>query len=367
MTQTEAPWDKKGVVLNPLSLVHYMDHLAVVAILMNIPYLFIDEETYLMAKRYYPNLDACLSEYQDFSPEYLVENYDVSFMSDLWDRNIMHLKLSPLEIRFEKVWRNVHCPHGFSDKGFYLSKSAMEDIVLLYGNNMIDQLHEHGRWEDINQYVICGNYRYTYYLEHAEFYDAIFEEEIQSNFEKKQPLILYAPTWVDLEKSSSFFEACSEILDALPPEYNIIVKLHPRLELDDVVNYHRIIGSYEDKKNVFFLTNYPLIFPILARTDIYIGDMSSIGYDFLIFDKPLFLLNNQNRDPKSDRGLHLFNCGTEIKSHQYSEIFSIIEKNLPDDAEKFSRLRKEMWNYTFGSQRPFSDIRAEIIQACGSA
>lgn len=367
MSDQDLTWDKKGVALNPLSLVHYMDHLAVVAIMMDIPYLFIDEETYLMAKRYYPNLNACLREYQEFSPEYLIENYDVSFMSDLWDRNTMRQKFQLLEKQYQKSWRNVHCPHGFSDKGFYLAKAAMEDIVLLYGKNMIDQLHTYGCWENVHQYIICGNYRYTYYLQNAEFYNSIFEEEIQSHFEKKQPLILYAPTWVDSEQSSSFFEACSQILDALPSEYNIIIKLHPRLELDDVVNYHRIIGEYENKTNVFFLTNYPLIFPILARTDIYIGDMSSIGYDFLIFDKPLFLLNKQNRDPETDRGLLLFKCGTEIKPHQYSDLFNIIEKSLPDDAKNFSYLRKKMWDYTFGKQRPFSDIRADVIRACESS
>lgn len=364
MHTQEITWDKKGVALNPLSLVHYMDHLAIVAILMDIPYLFIDEETYLMAKRYYPDLKAILSEYQEFSPEYLIENYDVSFMSDLWNRTTMRQKFERLEKHYKKSWRNVHCPHGFSDKGFYLSKSSMEDIVLLYGNNMIDQLRAHGCWENIHQYVICGNYRYTYYLAHAEFYNSIFEEEIQSHFEKKQPLILYAPTWVDFEQSSSFFEACCQILDALPSTYNIVVKLHPRLELDDVVNYYRIMGSYENRKNILFLSNYPLVFPILAHTDIYIGDMSSIGYDFLIFDKPLFLLNTQNRDTKTDRGLYLFQCGTEIKPHQYSDIFTIIEKSLPDDMAKFSTLRNEMWKYTFGEQRAFKEIKADIIRAC---
>lgn len=364
MVSQDTQWNKRGIALNPLSLIHYMDHLAVVAILMDIPYLFIDEETYLLAKRYYPNLNACLNDFREFSPEFLYENYDVSFMSDLWNRNTMRQKFELLEHKYHKVWRNVHCPHGFSDKGFYLSKSAMEDIVLVYGNNMIDQLKAYGYWDQIHQYVICGNYRYTYYLQHKDFYQTIFEKEIQSHFEKKQPTILYAPTWVDSEQSSSFFEACTQLLDNLPSSYNMIVKLHPRLELDDVVNYHVIIGRYEDKKNILFLTNFSLIFPILANTDIYIGDMSSIGYDFLIFDKPLFLLNKQNRDPKTDRGLLLFSCGVEIKQNQYSQIYDIIEKSLPLDSEKFSNPRKTMWNYTFGEQRPFCEIKADVVKAC---
>lgn len=366
MNNPTVEWTKKGIVVNPFSLVHYMDHLAVIAILMDIPYLFIDEETYALAKTYYPKLNALLSEFQDFSAASMVEDYDVSFMSDLWDRNVMREKLKLLESRFQKRWRNVHCPHGFSDKGFYLAKSAMEDILLVYGKNMIDQLHAHDVWGNVRRYVICGNYRYSYYLQNEEFYSSLFQKEILSRFEKRQPLILYAPTWMDMEQSSSFFDVCTRILDALPSDYNMIVKLHPRLELDDVANYYRIIGNYEDRKNIIFLTNYPLIFPILAHTDIYIGDMSSIGYDYLIFDKPLFLLNKQNRDPESDRGLLLFRCGTEIKSDNYDNIFTIIENSLPTDAEKFSQKRKEMWEYTFGEQKAFSKIKAEIIQACES-
>lgn len=358
-------WHQKGVALNPLGQIHYIDHLAVAAIIMDIPYLFLDEECYNLAKRFYPGLNAYLEDNHLFSKELLVQQYDVSFMSDLYDRRIMKEQFGPFEHKYNKLWRNVHVPHGFSDKGFYLGKSAMEDILLLYGQNMIDLLKAFGKWENINRYVISGNYRYTYYLQHAQFYQDIFEKEIQSRFDKKRPLILYAPTWMDFEQSGSFFEAYSYLLDHLPSDFNMVVKLHPRLELDDIVSYHRIIGEYEERHNIAFLTEFPLVFPILANTDIYIGDMSSIGYDFLAFDKPLFLLNRQNRDLETDRRLFLFRCATEIKPDQYRNLYHIIDKSLDQDQAKFSLLRKQMWAYTFGeNQRSFDQIRADIIQAC---
>lgn len=357
-------WDKKGIALNPASQVHYIDHLAVIAIIMEIPLLFLEASDLAIGLRYYPGLHAFKHNYEGFSPEFLIANYDVSFMTDLWDRRTMREKFAPLENKYGKVWRNVHCPHGFSDKGFYLEKSAMEDIVLLYGNNMIHQLQERGVWDRVNKFVISGNYRYTYYKRNAKFYDDIMETEILSQFDKKRPIILYAPTWLDLEESTTFFDAYSFILDDLPPDFNIIVKLHPRLELDDTANYYRIIGRYEGRKNIVFLKDFPLIFPLLAYTDIYIGDMSSIGYDFLIFDKPLFLLNKQNRNAQTDRGLYLFRCGTEIRPKQYPDLYGIIEKNWPLDHERFSAIRREVWDYTFGAERPFEDIRSDIIHAC---
>lgn len=366
MPSNELTWDKKGVALNPQSQIHYMDHLAVISILMDIPLLLVDEECDLLARRYYPGLKTLFKEYGEFNPDYLMQNYDVSFMSDLWDRRTMKSKFAPLEERYKKTWRNVHCPHGFSDKGYYLCKAAMEDIVLLYGNNMIDQMKYYGVWENFHRYVICGNYRHSFYKQHKSFYDTIFKQEIQSRFDKERPLVLYAPTWVDSEQSSSFFEAGSAILDALPGDYNIIVKLHERLELDDVVNYHKILGKHESKSNVLFLSHFPLVFPLLAHADFYIGDMSSVGYDFLAFDKPLFLLNKQNRQSQDERSGLLFHCATEIKPDQHSEIFKIIEKSIKNDAERLSALRRQMWEYTFGAERSFAEIKADIINACSA-
>lgn len=358
-------WNKKGIALNPYGNIHYIDHLAVVAVIMDIPLLSLDQQCHELAKRYYPGLQASLEEHHLFSAEFIFKKYDVSFTSDLWDRRTIKETFSPLEKKFNKIWRNVHVPHGFSDKGFYLVKSAMEDILLLYGQNMIDLLKSFGKWDDVNEYVITGNYRYSYFLKNAEFYQKIFEEEIQPHFDKKRPIILYAPTWVDFEQSSTFFHAYKFILDHLPSDFNMIVKLHPRLELDDVVSYHRIIGEYENRNNIFFLSEYPLVFPILANSDVYIGDMSSIGYDFLAFNRPLFLLNPQGRDKETDRRLFLFKCATEIKPDQYPHLYHIIEKEILHDNEKYHLLRKQMWNYTFGEQqRLFDDIKADIIRAC---
>jgi hypothetical protein len=355
----------KGIVLNPTSQIQYIDHLAPIAAIMESPFCFLDEECYELAKRYYPDLQAEHSDILDFSLESMIKQFDFSLMSDLWDEKTRNL-FTFLADKHNKIWHNVHCPHGFSDKGFYLSKCYLEDIVLIYGENMINQLKAFSVWEDMNRYVISGNYRYTYYKQHRDFYDKIFQEEIQSKFDKVRPIILYAPTWVDSEASGSYFDAYSYVLDALPADYNMIVKLHPLLEVNDVASYYKIIGHYEKQNNIFFLTKFPPVFPILAHTDLYIGDMSSIGYDFLAFDKPLFLLNGQNRDSQTDLGLFLFKCATEIKPDQYSDIYKIIEKSLPHDNERFSSLRKEMWTYTFGEERSFADLRNEILRACES-
>lgn len=355
--------EKKGVGINPLSQIHYTDHLAVVCIMMDIPLLFIDPNDYALGKHYYPELNAILIDYQEMTPEYLITNYDVLFLSDLWDRDVFHEKYRPLEKKYHKILRHVHCPHGFSDKGFYLKKCAKEDITLIYGQNMIDLLKHHEVFDNLNQYVITGNYRLTYYKQHRSFFDEIISKEVLSRFAKKQPTILYAPTWMDVEESTTFFDAYDYILGNLPENYNMIIKLHPRLELDDTVKYYQIVGKYENKPNVLFLKDFPLVYPLLAASDIYLGDMSSVGYDFLYFNKPMFFLNKQRRDVHNDRGLYLFRCGIEVKPDAYPLLFQMMESRLAGDQERFSQVRNNVYQYTFGQERPFHSIKTDIIKA----
>jgi hypothetical protein len=353
--------EKKSVGLNPQSQIHYIDHLAPVCILMDIPLVFIDERDQSIAIRYYPGLKTEFIPYEELTREFLITHYDVLFMSDLWDRKDFHESYADLESSHGKILRHVHCPHGFSDKGFYLKKCANEDICLVYGQNMIDLLKIEKVLEDLHHYVVTGNYRFTYFKKHREFFDQVYEKEIESRFEKKQFTILYAPTWLDLEESTTFFDAYNYLIDNLPKSFNMIVKLHPRLELDDNAMYYHITGKYEKQPNVLFLKDFPLVHPLLAHVDAYIGDMSSIGYDFLAFNKPMFFLNKQKRNARTDRGLYLFRCGIEIRPDAYPLLYQMIDANLGNDASRFTNIRSEVYEYTFGPEKPFEEIKKEIM------
>lgn len=355
--------EKAGAGINPISQTQYTDHLAVICYLMNIPLIFIDPSDHTLAQHYYPGLQASFVDYDTFSPEYLVANYDVLFMGDFWDKHTFHEKFGTLEMKYGKQLRHVYCPHGFSDKGFHLKHSAYEDIALIYGKNMIDQLQHHGVLNHLGHHVVTGNYRLTYFNQNRAFYDDMVTSEVLNRFIKKQPIILYAPTWDDAEKSSTFFDCYADIIGKLPNTYNMIVKLHPRLELDDAAKFYQIIGKYEEKPNVIFLKDFPPVYPLLAHTDLYLGDMSSIGYDFLTFNKPMFFLNKLGRDPGKDRGLYLFRCGTEVKADQFPSLYQLIEKNLSTDAQRYTSIRKEVYDYTFGPEKPFQQIKEEIIAA----
>lgn len=354
--------EKKGVGIQNFEGIHHVDHLGVICIGMNIPLLFTDEKTYLLAKHYYPDLQARLVDFYDMSPQRLAAQYDILFSSNFSEQHVFKRLFKDPQIEHGKEIRLVYCPHGNSDKGhstYMMELFAEEDIVLLYGQRMIDFLKEKLVFERIKNYIITGNYRYAYYLEHQQLLDQVIEEEVLRRLRPGKKNILYAPTWN--QGDSSFFTAYSFLFDQLPEEYNLIVKIHPTMESEHLGAVYRILSQYEGKEGIFFLKDFPLIYPLLAKSDIYIGDMSSIGYDALAFDLPMFFLNQygEGATPKSD--FHLFQCGIQITPSFYSTIYDCIKKHLSEDKERFSEIRKNTLIHTFGAKlRSFAEIKQDL-------
>jgi len=348
----------KAVSLWSSSYVHQLDHLAVISSCLNIPFIVTEKSMYELTKKYYPFTDVFLVEEENFSLPLLCDNFDLILIScKCWTYE--------LSIKFEalhkKKMRFCYCPHGNSDKGALRPSEDLlfdQDLSFVYGDHMLDVLGQRGVLSTLQGTIRTGNYRYRYYLEHQKFYDELAEKEIFRLFEKKQTTILYAPTFQDKELSSSFFEALPLLLKDLPKELNILVKLHPYLERDDPARVYHLIGKYEQEKNVRFLLQYPLVYPILSKVDAYLGDFSSVGYDFLAFNKPLFFFNTKQRDALLDPGLHLFSCGTvlDLNKNLFEQILSAIKSEDGTLSEK----RKKMYDYTFGKEVCYSQINNEL-------
>ncbi|WP_068471324.1 CDP-glycerol glycerophosphotransferase family protein [Candidatus Protochlamydia phocaeensis] len=354
--------DKKGIGLNPNTYIHLTEHLAPICVAMDIPLLLTDERHDEEARRLYPGLKTLLINWEDVTPHYLIEHFDVFFQSEPWHRHDFYSKFKGLEEAYHKDVRNVHVPHGFSDKIFWLEKCVWEDITLIYGENMLDLFKELGIAQHLNATVRTGNYRYAYYRMHQAFFDQIAEERVWSRFAKKQPTILYAPTCHDQEHTTSFMQA-QPLFEYLPSGYNLLVKIHPALEETDGPALYQMMGKYEKKDNVVFVQDFPLVYPLLSKADLYVGDMSSIGYDFLAFNRPMFFLNQRKRDAKTDRNLFLYRCGFEIKPEQYKDFYQIMDSQLPFDQERYAAIRSEVYRYTFGEELSFDQLKKAITQA----
>ena len=169
----------------------------------------------------------------------------------------------------------------------------------MYGDHQLDLLRDSGALPLIRKTIRTGNYRLPYYLAHQARFDQLAEESVFKQFDQQRPTILYAPSWNDGENASSFAVLTETLIRELSDSFNLLIKLHPLLAEDSPALFYSLLSRYEGNRRVQFLVEFPPIYPLLAKCDLYLGDHSSIGYDFLAFDKPLFYFSTQNHSPLS--------------------------------------------------------------------
>ena len=339
----------------------YLDHLGVLSQILQIPLIVTEEETYLAAKEFYPGIDIHYRDIADLSLHFLAENFEVIFQSGkFWNVELKGV----IQLLYRKTLRFVFCPHGNSDKGFSLTNHTPQDLSLVYGEHMLSLLKNTGALEHISQTCITGNYRLPFYNAHKEFYDCLAKKQLGEKLNPSVKTILYAPTWQDGENPTSFFSSCEKIISQLEGEYNLIIKLHPFLEKFHPAETLEVLSRFEDKPGTIFLTKFPAIYPILALSDIYMGDFSSIGYDFLAFDKPLFFLADSSK--KNTPGYFLHQCGIQIPEIDNLDLKAFLQSHLSACENEYRVKRKEIYEYAFGKGKDFRALREEIFSCLNS-
>ena len=220
-------------------------------------------------------------------------------------------------------------PHGHSDKGQivpYYQALSDEAIVLVYGNTMASLFQKNGVKARM---IRIGSYRHAYYQKRQRFYDAL---PLGIRFSRKQTNLLYAPTWEDAENNCSFWLAFPQLAAKLPETINLIVKPHPNTIAQHAPQIERLIGQTECG-NLQFLLDFPPIYPLLERCDAYLGDSSSIGYDFLMFDRPMFFFDSHRRS--------LVKCGVPVTPENFYDHL------LRENPKRLSSVRQAMARSTF--------------------
>lgn len=344
---------------------HHVEHLAPLCALMRMPMLVCDGPGQRAAVRCYPDLT--IAGVHDVSTpaglagmigDIRARRPHAVFYSHLFDRKT----LRELFGAGRHSPRVVHCPHGFSEKRQdYARGIAEQDVALLYGQHALDQLAALGVTSLSCSPVLTGNVRRAYYLAHRSF----FRRQVEAlgiRRDLRRRTILYAPTWNDAVGSSSFADALAPLAQELPDRCRLVVKMHPHQEYD-ASDMERLLASCQSRRNVHVIRNHPLTFPLLDMADVYVGDMSSLAYDFLLFDRPMFFLNQTAGTAGDARDSRLFRCGTRIDPAQYPDLHSIIEAALEGDAA-FSAARAALYRYTHADGASPGELRARIAAAC---
>jgi|GEM_PF-231655 len=373
----------------------YLDHIAPLCSLLKIPIILTDSKIINLTKDFYPNLK--ILNYPDYCSIYkfLWNNYNIIFSCHILcvdqRHNITEIfteefltSLNPEaksgkkifkvlfqenqeqllkdEKKMKKKLSTIWLPHGHSDKGFgnKMFKALKEEkIYMVYGKKMLESIKSQNNFCNDKNKIYLGDYRFFYYQKNKIFYDQLINK-ITKKLNKKNKTILYAPTWDDYEDSSTFLEVVDILIKKLPKKYNLIIKPHPNTFFQHRIKIESLISECENIKNILVLLTFTPINPLLNFCDIYLGDHSSIGYDFLKFNKPMFFLNKKNKNHMTDPSFYLFRCGYEILPNNYDKIYEIIEKNFLKTKKQFSSIKKNIYKQTFSKTPNFSKLLTKI-------
>ena len=330
----------------------YLDHLGVLAYIMDMPLFITEEQTHLAALKFYPQVQSIHKEAQDLDIDFLAHHFDALFESG----KFFTMELDPfIRLLHNKKMRFIYCPHGHSDKGHSATQFATQDISLVYGDHMSDLLTSTGAMKSIGSTVATGNYRFAFYQKYRSFYKPLIEQHITSKLDPGKKTALYAPSWQDGENPTSFFNWAGRLIQDLKKEFNLIIKLHPFLKQFHPAETFSILERYKNERGVLFLDCFPCIYPLLEACDLYIGDYSSIGYDFLSFDRPLYFLLGE-RAPRFE--LHA--CGKIIPTTE--DICLFIRNTWQENALGKKETRKNLYEYVFGKEKSFDVLKQEILR-----
>ncbi len=345
----------------------FVDHLAPLCSFLDFPILSSRAETIFFYRNYYPETRFLL---KNWHVKYLVENFSAvlySFNPHPTFREIIakenFISHGPEKTKF------LHHFHGCSDKGYHSPWIRPDghfkeiDLLFIYGKRTEDLLRDKNLLSLPGYFLHTGNYRKVYYEKHRHFYDALVEKEIFSRFARKQKTILYAPTWNDPENSSSVFSVLEPLLVHLPDSVNLIVKLHPRMQENESIV--TLLRPHQKKKNLLFLPFYPLLYPLLSRIDLYLGDYSSVGYDALSFDIPLYFLNHNERE-LSDRGAFLFRTGLTMPPSLFSNPYPFVFDTIQENRDTYRNIRRETYRYAFGKDPSYEELKNKLLTAVRS-
>ncbi len=328
--------------------IHQFDHIGVLSAYLNIPLIITEEDCLDICKKYYPMITPLSISSEQIDLSTLSESLDYLFSSSKYFERDLLSNLSLLGLKKIEL---PYLPHGNGEKAYsegYVHPKIQSKLVLVYGKQMQEMHEARGTIEKDSQVTFLGNFRYHFYLENRAFYDAIVEEEIFSYLDPSKETIFYAPTWNDGENNGSF-ELCEKLIEELHPHFNLIIKLHPLLLKQISGKIFQLIWKYRAIQTVRILENYPLIYPLLSRSDIYIGEFSSVGYDFLTFNRPLYFIGNEHHKNR------LHGCGITIpESENYA---SFILRTKEQNKNDYAKEREALYAYAFGHENRLEEIK----------
>ncbi len=238
------------------------------------------------------------------------------------------LVLTPTFLRPDersKHTRAVQVFHGMSDKPFTYERDFSDYLMCLcVGQLQAERLlrHEHNR---AMRYAMIGYPKF----------DRI--AALPRLFKNARKTVIYCPTWRKAGLSSlDVFLSDLEALEMLKKHYNVIVKPHPNVFSPARPFYDESIVARLRALDGVTLVCSGNAMPYFSQADLFIGDISASGYEWLYFGRPMVFLNPQPDvlRPSVDIAdpTFLWQCGRVCDDTR--TLTSVIEASLADDVHQ---------------------------------
>jgi hypothetical protein len=311
----------------------FLDHLMPICDLLGIPIHCSDDWVATCAAQFYPQAEIVEGDLSNYTTFYVMEPCRLHAQSIKFEAQI-----------YNGDFKTIAGFHGNPDKFrdiYWIERYLDEDVILVFGQHLIDYLKEKGIFERLKKTIQIGNLRYAFYKKHQAFFDQMTRPYLFSDTKRKT--LLWAPTWsfTGAVDATPFFDLYHSVLSSIPNDYQVYVKLHPftfRLFSDEV---SRIKEEYDQ---VVFINEIPLVYPFLNQADIYLGDYSSVVYDFLAFNRPIFFLGGKRTD---------WGCTISDPKRLFQEL---------DKPDRLAHERKKAYDYVFGEEVKMEKIKQQLCE-----
>jgi len=213
-----------------------------------------------------------------------------------------------LKLRFEMGLRNlilIHTRHGAGDaKGGFDDRSERFDFTLLPGQKHVDRMKAMGVLKD-GKYAVVGFPKF-------EVVQGL-QRSSKRLFKNDKPIVVYNPHFK--RRISSWHSSGKDILNffASTDDYNLIFAPHVLL-FKKAIKRKRLLKRCQKRPNILIDTgssaSVDMTYTLAA--DIYLGDVSSQIYDFLLHPRPCVFVNARNVAWQNDEGYAHWHFGAVI-------------------------------------------------------
>lgn len=277
-------------------------------------------------------------------------NYLLNFDALVFTDYFHHYLLKKRSKTFPKF---IKFPHGVAGRAYSFRKDLLDfDLNLLFGEFYRDQLKAENLLTEY--YAIVGYPKL----------DAVYPKQNYPVFKEERPTVVYNPHFSP--PFSSWHRMGLEILEYFysQDEFNLIFAPHVNLfqkkggqtaasipeKFFSSDKIHIDLGSVESVNMTY-----------LNRADIYLGDVSSQVYEFLLNPRPCIFYNTEKMDRREDVHFRFWKCGKVIEG--IGQLESALKNAFEDQKEKESvQMKITASNFYFEENSTPSQRAANAIQ-----